>query len=91
MVIERAVPRTLVDQFTQQWSEEMRRSSKCDVYREFKAELKRESYLTDLSKLSARCLCKYRICNHRLLIETGTYIKLERNRRICNLFDDGDL
>ncbi len=89
--LKRAVRRTLVDQFIQQWTEEMRRSSKCDVYREFKTELKFESYLTNLPKVSARYLCKYRTCNHRLPIETGRYLKLERNRRICNLCHNGDL
>ncbi len=55
--LKRAV-RTLVDQFTQQWSEKMRRFSKRDVYRAFKRELKLESYLTGLPKVSDRYLCK---------------------------------
>ncbi len=51
-------PQDLDDHFIQQWSEEMRRSSKCYVYREFKTELKFKSYLTDMPKVSARYLCK---------------------------------
>ncbi len=70
----------IVDQFIQQWSEEMRRSSMCDVYREFKTELKFESYL-----------CNIEHVNHRLPVETGRYLKLERNWRVCNFCGNGDL
>ena len=69
----------------------MRRSSKCDVYREYKTKFKFESYLIDLRKVSVRYLCKYRTCNHRLPIETGRCLNLERNRNVCNLCDNGDL
>ncbi len=41
-------------QFIQQWTEEMRGSSKCDAYRECKRNLKFESYLTNLLKVPAR-------------------------------------
>ncbi len=56
-----------------------------------KGHLKLESYLTGLPKVSARYICKYRTRNHRLPIVTGRYLKLERNRRVCNLCDNGDL
>ncbi len=51
--LKRAVHRTLIHQFIQQWSQEMRRCSKCDVYGEFNTGLKFESYLIDLPKVSA--------------------------------------
>ncbi len=44
-----------------------------------------------MPNVSARYLCKYRTCNHRLPIETGIYLKLERNRRVCKLCGNGDL
>ncbi len=50
-----------------------------------------EAYLTDLPKVSAKYLCKHRPCNHRLPTETGRYLKLERNREVCNLCGNGDL
>ncbi len=54
-------------------------------------ERKFESCLTDLLKVSAKNLCKYRTRNHRLPIETGRYLRLERNRWVCKLCGNGDL
>lgn len=33
----------------------------------------------------AKCLCKFRCCNHKLPIEEGRFFGIDRADRICNL------
>ena len=57
---------------------------KLAFYAEFKSDLIKESYLS-LPFHLRKWLCKFRICNHRLAIETGRYTrpKTERQSRFC--------
>ena len=37
------------------------------------------------------CSSKYRMCNHKLAIEVGRHINIDRKYRMCKKFDKKDL
>ena len=57
---------------------------KLEFYASFKSDLAIESYLS-LPFPHRKSLCKFRICNHKLEIETGRYAKpkIDRQLRFC--------
>jgi len=73
------------------WKNDVYISPKCIIYRIFKTQHDLESYLCNLPEKYANCLVNYRMCNNRLLIETGIWVGLERNQRVCNLCNNGDI
>lgn len=75
----------LRDQFIQNWFSLIDRSSKCLNYRIFKKEFSIENYVHVLSPNLANILCKFRTVNHKLPIEKGRFLNIERDCRTCNL------
>ena len=76
------------DQYLQEWNNEIWRNRKCVIYRIYKTQHGFENYLTKLSFLQRRALCKFRTGNHRLPISESRY----RNSVIdtsCNLCNSG--
>ena len=78
-------------QFKQQWHSGIHESSKCFNYRMYKTEHKFENYLTLLPPKLMQIFVNYRLCNNRLPVETGSWIKIDRNLRKCNLCNDNDV
>jgi hypothetical protein len=79
--------------YEESWLEVMQNSSKCSLYREFKTELKLETYLYKLDDNLRINLTKYRLSNHRLPIEVGRHnniIRSERTCIFCTEYDIGD-
>ncbi len=70
-------------QFIQDWHTMMEDSSKCTLYRNIKTVFELEPYLYRLPKIVWQYIVKFRCCNHKLEIEKGRYIGLERNLRHC--------
>ncbi len=71
------------DQFYQNWSEAISTSSKCRIYRVFKQELSIENYLLTTSAKVRKQLVRFRTRNHRLPVETGSWVGLELQQRKC--------
>ena len=72
---------TLTDQFKQNWQPTVQSSPKALNYRMYKDELKLENYFNVLSKIDAITLCRFRICNHHLPIESGRWANIPRNEK----------
>ena len=60
-------------------------------YRIFKTQRELESYLCNLPEIYVNCLVNYRMCNHRLSIDTCRWVGLEGNQSACNLCHNGDI
>ena len=83
----------LRNMYTRRWQDLMESSSKCSLYRNFKTELKFEKYLIAVCDPLKSTLIRYRTSNHKLPIEVGRYVNLERKDRkceLCNVNDIGD-
>ena len=74
----------LADQFLQKWSAEIYESNKCMNCRIFKKSLNLEGYLIDLSFQQRRLMTRFRCRNHKLPIELGCRLGINRNLRICS-------
>ena len=79
------VKKRLQDQYQQDWNGTVDNSSKCLVYRMYKAEYCFEDYLDILPCNLGKALCKFRTMNHSLPIEKGRYFNIDRNERLCTL------
>jgi hypothetical protein len=59
--------------------------NKLRTYRKFKMIFHPEPYLNIISSFNVRReLCKFRISNHKLKIETGRHMNIELENRLCN-------
>ena len=76
---------TLVDQFHQNAIENIKKeNSKLRTYALFKSEMGMEEYLTEIRNVSIRTqVTKFRISNHKLMIETGRHQDIKPHLRFC--------
>ena len=81
----------LFDQYQQTWKCDVLNSSKGVNYRIFKENFGFEDYLDILDTKERISFCRFRTCNHKLVIETGRWQNIERNDRKCNFCDKNDL
>jgi len=74
----------LKDIFVQQWIEACNSSSKLKTYNGFKSNFEFESYLNILTirKFRNAYVC-FRISSHKLMIEQGRYLNIDRDQRLC--------
>ena len=73
--IKRQVELTLQDQFLQKWSQ-----SKCKLYHDIKTSFKFENYLNKLPFKYRKALTKFRTSNHKLPVEKGRHLGIDRNK-----------
>ena len=85
------VKNILVDQFKQSWKSDLENSSKAFSYRIFKTEHGFEKYLDILNERDRITLTRFRTTNHRLPIETGRWLNIDRNDRTCTLCNSNKL
>ena len=67
------IKQRLEDQFLQNWNPLVHNSPKAINYKTFKTELKYEEYLNNLEIKDVILLCRFRIKNNKLPIETGRW------------------
>lgn len=79
------------NQFLQLWLNQIWNSGKCTNYRIFKDKFVIEPYLTFLPKHHRIMVTKFRCRNHKLPVETGAYLCLERSKRVCTLCISGEI
>jgi len=89
---KRSCKETLTVFDTEEWRTEVNNCRKCYLYKAYKLELKLEDYLCniDTDKLKV-VLTRFRLCNHRLSLEIGSYNNLERKFRLCPHCDQNDI
>ena len=81
----------LLEYYNKAWAIEKQNSPKCYLYNHFNNECALKPYLLKLSDFHRKNLVKLRTCNHRLPIEQGRFVNVERKNRICKLCDVRDL
>ena len=74
------------DMHIREWNNFLETSPKSIIYRLFKTEHIYEPYLNILS-LKNRIV--FRLCNHRLPIETGRWLNIPREERMCIMRNQG--
>ena len=90
---EVVVFKRIIDIFHQKaFAEISRESSKLRTYSLIKSEVKREPYLLSVRNVEDRiAMTKFRLSNHKLMIEKGRYLNLDINDRkcpFCQLIDE---
>ena len=85
MTPEIVVHKRIVDIFHQKsFTEISKESSKLRTYSLLKKEVKREPYLLCVKNVEDRIsMTKFRLSNHKLMIEKGRYINMAKNERKC--------
>ena len=71
--IHKGVKQILIDQFKQNWHDQLQQSNKGKIYSNFKMTHEFEDYLTQLNRREYLQLFKFRTANHLLPIEAGRY------------------
>jgi len=81
--LNKTVKRTLIDQFKQKWFEDVQKSNKGKQYFLFKKDCNFENYLTLIPRNLSYYIFKLRTANHRFPIETGRWLNISVENRIC--------
>ena len=81
------IKQNLNDQFEQEWRDHCQNSSKGKSYRLFTNDIfEIQNYITsEICNNEIRTLARFRCTNHKLPIEIGRWINLDREERMCNL------
>jgi hypothetical protein len=79
------VKMNLIDQSKQTWSTSVDNSFKAVNYRLYKKGISFENYLEILKDKDLFLFCRFCICNHRLPIEIGLWLSINRENRVCNV------
>ena len=85
------IKQNLVDQFLQNWNSQLDNSSKRRNYNLFKSDIKCEKYLTTLNGSLLYTMFRFRIANHKLPIETGSWNNIELSESKCQLCESNNL
>ena len=90
-VFKSRIKQRLFDQYVQEWFEEINNNELYYNYRMFKTEFCFEKYLNILPANLVSFLVKYRTLNHRMPIQKGRFLKMNRSERVCLKCNSGDL
>ena len=76
----------LSDCYRQRWFEDINSSPKSLHYKEFKSALDIETYLNiEMTYVLRKAFSNFRCSGHKLIIEKGRHLNIERNLRFCPL------
>ena len=82
------IQRRLRDNFIQEWHSSINNCSKLEYYCMFKNNFEYEPYLDNVFNESLRIkLAQFRLASHKLEIEMGRILNIDRSQRICKLCD----
>ena len=80
----KGIIQTIQNNYTSEWRKQLENSSKLSFLNKFKKEYKLEDYLNIIKDPSKRRhYTKFRISNHKLLIEHSRYQQIPREERVC--------
>ena len=71
------------DIFLNIWKSKLETSIKGETYKSFKDQMSYEPYLNYLNRKHRRALVKFRISDHKLMIEEGRHKRIPRENRWC--------
>lgn len=89
--ITQQIKRTLLDQNSQLWHENLQNSTKGTNYQLFKDSIKLEQYFLTLERKNYLPLVKFRTANHRLPVEVLRWEGVPHRERTCHLCDALDI
>ena len=69
--------------FHKVWKERINQSSKADTYKLFKPNMKVETYLSHPNRKERVTMTKFRVSDHRLMVEEGRWKSIDRPDRKC--------
>jgi hypothetical protein len=76
----------------QEWHNDINASNKLSLFSRIKTNYEIEPYLQCIRyKNIYSVLAKFRISNHKLIIETGRYENIEWNKRLCKICQKSDI
>ena len=74
------------------WKHKVENSSKLSFYYTFKEDYQLEKYLTTIKHTNERkTFTRFRISNHKLMIEYGRYQKIPQEERLCTFYQSNEL
>ena len=74
------------------WKHKMENSSKLSFYCTFKEDYQLENYLTTIKNTNQRkTFTRFRINNHKLMIEYGRYQKIPQEERLCTFCQSNEV
>ena len=79
------VKKNLYESFVENWKLQVHNLSKCSNYRMYKTTFGFENYLTILPQDLLYNVCRFRCSSHKLPIEKGRFLSIDRSERICTL------
>lgn len=85
------IKQTLIDQYKQEWHNQLQISNKGRIYSNIKEIHGMEMYFTALESKEHLNIFKFRTANHLLPVETGRYDGTPFNDRKCPLCDSGEV
>ena len=85
MISIKLLKKRIKDIFIQTWLQEINQSPKSLFYKLIKTEFCFETYLDKLTINNRITLTKFRLSNHKLPVETGRWINIKRELRVCPL------
>ena len=65
------------------WKSKLESSTKGETYKSFKDNRKYEKYLDQLPRTTRRTFVKFRVSDHKLMIEEGRHKRIPRENRFC--------
>ena len=89
--LHKTIKQTLIDQFKQNWHEQLSLSNKGRLFLNFKENHAFEEYLRILNRNEYLPLLRFRTANHHLPIETGRYDGTILEDGTCNLCISGQV
>ena len=92
--VAKSIKNDLCEKFTITWKDQIQQYRKLQVFKLVKPSIQFEKYLSQVKIVKHhQAMTRFRISAHRLPIETGRYVNIEHNLRlcpICNLHEVGD-
>ena len=83
--LSKKVKKNLYESFVENWKLQVHNLSKCSNYRMYKTTFGFENYLTILPQDLLYNVCRFRCSSHKLPIEKGRFLSIDRSERICTL------
>ncbi len=84
------VKKKLLDIYVEKWNSDVQRKPKLCTYNIFKTEFELENYVKlNLNRKNRSLLAQFRLGVLPLRIETGRFVNLKREQRICTLCETG--
>jgi hypothetical protein len=79
------------NEFKRSWYDAIQVSNRCVYYKYYKSKFKKETYISVLPDEYVLALIRFRCSSHKLPIESGRFLGIERSERKCNDCDLGVL